>query len=228
MGQFDVMETLFVLEVNKVKSLLFFFLLCFASLLQANPAIKVIGLFKDKALVEIEGKHKMMRKGESYREYILEYADSKRAIISLNGVSSQYLLGTSGGGIQFKKAKSSAYHIKANQHGMYLTQGSINNQLMNFIVDTGATFISMNKAHADSLGIDVIGEGQPINIRTASAIVKGYSVTLESVKVGSININNVEATVLLGEQPDTVLLGMSFLKHLKVKHSGSVMTFEKL
>jgi len=195
----------------------------------AAPNIKVIGLFKDKALVAIDGKHKLIRKGDTYKDFTLEYADSKRAVISYEGISKKYYLGSpSSGGMQFKKAKSSAYHIKANPMGMYVTQGSINSKPMNFIVDTGATMVSMNQADAERLGINGPRDGEEIKVMTASAVVKAYKVKLETVKVGEIQIKDVDATVLLSEQPDTVLLGMSFLKNLRVKQSGSVMSLEKI
>jgi len=193
----------------------------------AAPTIKVIGLFKDKALVSVDGKNKLIRKGQSYKDFVLEYADSKRAVISYNGVPTKYTLGATGGRLQFKKSKSSAYRISANPQGMYFTQGSINNTAMEFIVDTGATMVSMNEDHAERLGINAKRDGQEINIKTASAVVKGYKVKLKTVKVGDIQIRDVDATVLMSKQPDTILLGMSFLKNLRVNHSGSVMTLEK-
>jgi len=194
----------------------------------AAPTIKVIGLFKDKALVSVDGKNKIIRKGESYNDFVLEYADSKRAVISYNGVPTKYTLGATGGGLQFKKTKSSAYQISANPQGMYIAQGSINNTPMGFIVDTGATMVSMNEDHAERLGINAKRDGQEVNIKTASAVVKGYKVKLKSVKVGEIQIRDVDATVLMSKQPDMILLGMSFLKNLRVNHSGSVMTLEKV
>ena len=209
-------------------SLLFSFFLLFTLNVNSAPSIKVVGLFKDKALVNVDGKNKLIRKDQTYKEFTLEYADSKRAIISFNGVSKEYQLGSTGGGFQFKKAKSSAYRINANPQGMYFTQGSINGTPMNFIVDTGATMVSMNEEHAARLGINAKRDGQEIKISTASAIVKGFKVKLKTVKVGEIQIRDVDATVLMGKQPDTILLGMSFLRNLRVNQSGSVMTFEKV
>ena len=218
--------------MNKMKKISFislFIISIFISLQVCSaPAIKVVGLFKDKALINVDGKNKLIRKGQTYKEYTLEYADSKRAIISFNGVSKNYQLGSTGGGFQFKKAKSSAYKINANAQGMYFTNGSINGTPMDFIVDTGATMVSMNKEHALRLGINAKRDGQEIKIMTASAVVKGYKVRLKSVKVGEILIKDVDATVLMSQQPDKILLGMSFLKNLRVNQTGSVMTFEKV
>ena len=202
-------------------------LLFFSLYVHSAPTIKVIGLFKDKALVTVDGKNKLLRKGEIFKEFLLEYADSKRAVISYNGVPAKYTLGSTGGGLRFKKANSSAYRISANPQGMYFTQGSINNTPVNFIVDTGATMVSMNEDHAKKLGIIAKRDGEKINIKTASAVVKGYKVKLKTVKVGEIQINDIDATVLMSKQPDTILLGMSFLNNLRVNHSGSVMTLEK-
>lgn len=214
--------------MNKMRYFLAILFLFLSISVHAAPTLKVIGLFKDKALVTVDGKNKLIRKGETYKEYLLEYADAKRAVISFNGVSKKYTLGESSGGLQFKKAKSSAFRISANPQGMYFTQGSINNKPMAFIVDTGATMVSMNEDHAKQLGLNAKRDGQAIRIKTASAVVKGYKVKLKTVKVGEIQIRDVDATVLMSKQPDTILLGMSFLKNLRVNHSGSVMTLEKV
>lgn len=214
--------------VTKMKRFFVSLLFIVSLNIHAEPSLKVIGLFKDKALVSIDGKNKLLRKGQPYQNFVLESANSKGAVISYQGASKKYQLGNNASGMQFKKARSSAFRITADPNGMYLTQGSINGKPMSFVVDTGATYVSMNQAHAKQLGIDAKRDGIPVKVMTASATVKAYNVKLKNVKIGEIQQSNVVATVMTGSHPEIILLGMSFLKHLKISHSGSVMTLEKL
>ena len=58
-------------------------------------------------------------------------------------------------------------------------------------------------------------------------LVPVWNIMLDNVKVGGITVPQVEAVVLNGDQPRTVLLGMSFLKHLKLQRNGSAMVLEQ-
>lgn len=49
---------------------------------------------------------------------------------------------------------------------------------------------------------------------------------LSTFLLGNIRVNHVEATVIEGSYPDIVLLGMSFLKHVKLSEHRGVMQIE--
>lgn len=212
--------------LNKIYTLFFLFAISFSVI--AEPSVKVIGLFSDKALLLIDGTRKMLRTGESYEDLVLESANANEAVISYRGVSKKYTMGHSSGSISFVKPKRASFTITADSRGMYYTQGSVNGHPMDFIVDTGATMVSLNKHHAQMLGINPEKDGKEINVLTASQKVKGYKVRLKSVNLGSIRLRDVDATIIMGDQPAVVLLGMSFLKHLKITNSGNMMRLEKL
>lgn len=92
-------------------------------------------------------------------------------------------------------------------------------------MDTGANVLAINSLDAKRLGIDYQA-GNPIKVATASDLVDGYQVNLSSVILGNIRVNHVEATVIEGSYPDIVLLGMSFLKHVKLSEHRGVMQIE--
>ena len=79
--------------------------------------------------------------------------------------------------------------------------------------------ISGNIAH--SLGIDYKNNGIKANVLTASERTNGYTITLNSVQLGSIKLLNIAAIVLDGEQPEMILIGMSFLKKLDLQYTGN-------
>ena len=110
---------------------------------------------------------------------------------------------------------------------MYSTVGFINGQQVNFLVDTGATWIAMNVHQARSLGINFRYIGKRGSVSTANGIVPFYQVILDKVRVGEIELLNVAAGVLEGSSPPQVLLGNSFLNRVEMQRHGQVMLLKK-
>lgn len=192
----------------------------------AGVKVKVSGLFKDKAILVIDGNQRLMRAGETSPEGVkLIESNSKRAIIEIDGVQSTQSLGSHIGG-GFSEPESRSVHIYPTR-GMYTVVGSINGYPVNFVVDTGATAVSMNSREARRLGIDYAVEGRPGLSQTASGIVKVYIVRLKRVKVGDIELTNVEGSVHEGNFPTEVLLGMSFLGRLEMSREDGVLELRK-
>ena len=110
---------------------------------------------------------------------------------------------------------------------MYATAGFINGQPVNFLVDTGATWIAMNSHQARSLGINFRFLGKRGHVSTANGVVPIYRVTLAKVRVGEIELTNVAAGVLEGNSPEEVLLGNSFLNRVEMQRQGQVMLLKQ-
>jgi len=98
---------------------------------------------------------------------------------------------------------------------------------VNFLVDTGATLISMNKHHAKRIGLNYKIEGEEGLTSTAAGFAKVYRVKLKKVKVGNIELKDVDASVHDGDFPDIILLGNSFLNRLYMSREGRLMKLEK-
>jgi len=69
--------------------------------------------------------------------------------------------------------------------------------------------------------------GQPVQVSTANGVVNAYVVTIANLKIGSISLSQVSATVLEGGSPAIVLLGMSALSRLEMKRQGTALTLTK-
>ena len=96
---------------------------------------------------------------------------------------------------------------------------------MRFMVDTGATSIAIPAADANRLRIDY-QKGRRVSTQTANGVAPAYLVTLDSVRIGGIELNNVEAIVI--EQGLAVgLLGNSFLSRTEMRREGQTMTLTK-
>ncbi len=187
--------------------------------------VKVIALFSNKALLEIAGEQKILSKGESYRGVELISASGRGAVISIDGDKRKIGLNQSIQG-KFKTVERSKSRIYPDAAGMYFIDGKINGRSTHFLVDTGATFVTMSGQHAALVGIDY-RRGTRGLAQTATETVTVWQVYLHSITVGDIKLSNVEASVIEGSQPGNVLLGNSFLKRTQIQRKGSVMELQK-
>lgn len=165
---------------------------------ESKDGVKVLSIQQNSATVEVDGSRRQLRFGDN------------------SVVSSQY-----------KKRESITVTVAPDARGMYMTNGSINELPVSFLVDTGATTIAMNAQQARRLGIDFRFRGKPTVVATASGAAKAYYVTLDKVSVGSITLRNITAVVIDGQFPIQVLLGMSFLGQLEIQHEGALMRLKK-
>ncbi|MGH8524451.1 MAG: retropepsin-like aspartic protease family protein [Gammaproteobacteria bacterium] len=188
----------------------------------------VVGLFKDKAILDINGKQRLLAAGHQAPEGItLISANSKEAVIEVEGKRGIYALGNRIGS-QFTSATVGAtVQISPNHMGMYNVGGAINGFAVSFMVDTGATQVAMNKHLARRLDIDYRLIGNEGVSSTASGIVKSFGVTLKKVRVGDIELMDVPATVIDGDFPTETLLGMSFLSRVDMDHEGRLMVLRE-
>jgi len=191
--------------------------------------IRITGLFKDKALVEIDGKQRLLRQGEISPEGVkLVSANAREAVLEVNGARGSYRLG---GHISNSYAPPDRSQVSVqiwpDSSGGYRVIGSINGYPVKMLVDTGATTIAMNAAEAKRLGLDFRVIGQPSMASTAGGVVRSYMVVLQRVKIGDIELRNVEAAVIDGTHPTDVLLGMSFLGRLDLAEKGQMLELTK-
>ena len=194
----------------------------------AVDKIVVNGLFTNMAIVTIDGKQRTLKPGKPSPEGVLLIsANSKEAVIEIDGKQETYTLGTHIGS-NFKASDDNVIiTIAPDQGGMYMVNGSINNYQVKFLVDTGATLISMNKYHAKRLGISYKLKGIPSTSVTASGHARTYLVNLKKVKVGDIELNDVTASVHDSGFPDVILLGNSFLNRVSMSREGPLLQLEK-
>ena len=193
----------------------------------AAPKITVVGLFKDTAIVVIDGTRRLLRAGDTSPEGVtLVSADSKEAVLEIDGERKRYGLGGQIGGT-FERPEGAKVRIWPTPNRMYAVLGSINGYPVEFLVDTGATLVSMSAREARRLGIDFRVVGTPSYSSTASGIAKIFLVNLDRVKVGDIELRNVAGAVHDGDFPPATLLGMSFLSRLNMRQDGQVLELEK-
>ena len=211
-----------------MKSFILILLACvtltFQQTVNAIDKVEVQGLFSNKAVLLIDGERHIIAVGKISPEGVKVVSVNRSgAVLEVDGKQKQYDLG-SAISTSFAERKSRKETIYVNSTGMYMTFGNINGRSARFLVDTGATAVSMNTKQAKQLGIRYDKVGIPAGVSTASGYEKAYRVRLKSVTVGNITETNVEALVIDGDHPGPILLGMTFLGRLGVEHSGNAMT----
>ena len=212
----------------KITSILLILLLCIPSLSKAVEKVSVIGLFKDKAVLKIDGKQRLLKKGKTSPEGVkLISADSQEAVLEINGEVKTMKLGTNISNRFKTTTKKTIHTIAPDDQGMYFTNGSINGFQINFLVDTGATFISMNRNVARRIGLNYKLDGRKSQSQTANGISNIYILKLKKVKIGDIEFRDVEGSVHDGDFPSVVLLGNSFLSRLNMEREGRVLKLVK-
>lgn len=180
----------------------------------AASNVQVVGLFPGAAVLNVDGQRKLVKVGQSGPGGVqVVSADSRGAVLRVNGVERSYGLSReySEG---FAEAQKTSLSVAKGQGGHYWVAGSINEQMVHFMVDTGATSVAMNEGQAQRLGLDYRVNGQPMQVSTASGVAKGWRIVLPQVKVGGLEVLGVEAVVVAGNFPSETLLGMSFLSRV--------------
>ena len=113
--------------------------------------------------------------------------------------------------------------LNQDQRGQYRVRGAINMSPVTFLVDTGASLIAMSERHARAVGLDY-SQAEVGKVQTAQGLANAYFTNLAQVSIGGIMLHNVKATVITGDYPTDVLLGMSFLNQVNMRDMEGVLT----
>ncbi|HEX2531028.1 MAG TPA: TIGR02281 family clan AA aspartic protease [Burkholderiaceae bacterium] len=193
--------------------------------LAAAAQIDVVGLFPGKAVLVIDnGPPKTYSVGSTIVDGIrLVGVNSSTATIDSSGKRQTIAIGEHVNRTTPSGPASVTLH--ANSQGHFVTQGQINGGTMRMLVDTGATMIALSAADATRLSINY-KKGMPGYVNTANGTAPVYRVTLNTVKVGDIELHQVDAVVHENGLP-FALLGMSFLNRTEMRREGTQMILTK-
>lgn len=201
------------------------FLFLFAPCLAAAADIHVIALTAGKAVVRINGgKPQTLAAGQATPEGIkLIEATSASAIFEVSG-KRRTLVAGEGGAIATTAAatRGNSVTLVADGRGHFVTTGVVNGISLRFMVDTGATSVVLPSSDARRAGINYLAAPRAIT-QTANGLIPVYTLKLDTLKVGDIEANNVDAIVVEGDQLPIALLGMSFLNRMEMKRDGQTM-----
>jgi aspartyl protease family protein len=198
------------------------------SLAAAAQSVALQGMMGGKALLIVDGSPpRTVGVGESHKGVTVLSTLGDQAVVEIGGKRHTLRVGDApasvgGGGAN---ASGSRIVIPAGSGGHFVTQGSINGRAVQFVVDTGATSVAMGIAEATRLGIDY-RKGEPGLVSTANGTTSMYKVKLASVRIGDVEIREVDASVLPAAMP-VILLGNSFLTRFQMKRENDMLVLER-
>lgn len=107
--------------------------------------------------------------------------------------------------------------LKQNRHGHYIVHGMINETPVVFLLDTGATQVSIPAHIAKQLQLENYGASL---VNTANGSTTVYQTRLQQLSIGNIYLSDVSANINPSMQSNEILLGMSALKRVEFSQVG--------
>lgn len=212
----------------KVSALALATVLALAGAAQAQ-SVALSGMLGGKALVIVDGSPpKTVAAGESYRGVRIIATQGDQAVVEIAGQRHALRVGeapASVGSQTGSGAGNGKIVLTAGSGGHFLTQGQINGRSVQLLVDTGATLVAMSVADAERIGLNYKA-GQPIRTSTANGVGTGWRIQLASVRLGDVEVHDVDAAVISGAMP-YVLLGNSFLTRFQMARTNDQLVLDK-
>ena len=202
--------------------------LCAATSAAFAESVALAGMLGNKALLVVNGSApKTVAAGETHQGIKVVSTTADQAVIEQAGKRVILRVGdapvSTGGGSSI--SRGTRIVLTAGSGGHFVTAGQINGKSVQFMVDTGATSIAMGAQDAERAGINYKA-GQMIGISTANGNTQGYRIKLNSVRIGDVEVFDVDAVVTPQAMP-YMLLGNSFLTRFQMTRENEQMTLVK-
>lgn len=193
-------------------------------------SVTLTGTIGSRAILIVDGgAPKTVAVGETYQGVKLLSLQGEQATVEAAGKKLALRMDTpvslGGSGASSGGGSGTRIVLTAGSGGHFLTQGAINGKAVSFVLDTGATAVALSEADAQRIGLD-FSKGQPMMLSTANGVAKGFRVKLDSVRVGDVEVYDVDAIVSPESMP-YVLLGNSFINHFSMRRDADQMVLEK-
>lgn len=112
--------------------------------------------------------------------------------------------------------------IGQGNHGHYFVDGAINDYFLNFVVDTGASIVTLPQSVATSAGLRCLTQ---VTMRTGNGNTRACTTIIQKFRFGTFTLREVEAVI--APNLDQPLLGMNVLKRFRVEQDGGQMRLSK-
>jgi aspartyl protease family protein len=198
---------------------------CTAPTAARSSSVELEALLGSTAVLMINGQRQTLRVGQTLDGVTLVATQPATATLEIDGRTQTIGL-SQRVGTQFQAPQEKVVTIARDAAMQYQTTAIINGRSVLVLVDTGANTVALSAAQARAMNIDYSG-GVPGKVETASGLSTGYEITLQSVAVGGIEVNSVPAMVIEGDYPGTVLLGMTFLQHVKMQENNGILSLSR-
>jgi len=192
--------------------------------LAAQAQVSLIGVMGDKAAVLAldGGEPKAVRVGQTWNGVTIISVEKTQATVEINGERRVLALGQHYRGVAPALSSRPSATLAADDRGHFFAEAAINDVSLRVVVDTGASVVVIPAADAARLKLDW-RRGEKRTLQTANGPTTGYLLKLTKIKVGNIELHDVDGIVLEQGLP-IALLGMSFLNRVEMKRDGDTMT----
>ena len=191
-------------------------------------SVTLAGSMGNKALLVIDGQPHTLAVGQSAMGVTLLQLADGQAQVQRGGSTATLRLGGAPARLTgTPAATTSAQEIvmPVGLGGHFTSAGSINGRAVQFMVDTGATLVALSQGEAERIGLDYRSAPRALT-QTANGAVPVHRVSLSAVRVGEVEVSNVEAIVMPAQMP-YVLLGNSFLSRFQMRRDNDVLRLER-
>ena len=191
-------------------------------------AVALSGILGSKALLVVDGSEpRAVAAGDAHRGVKVISVQGDAAVLEIGGQRQTMRVGSAPVSVGKSAPGGTGVRIvlTADSAGHFVTQGTINSRAVQFLVDTGATTIGLSMADADRIGL-IYRQGQVVQVGTANGVVRGWKISLSSVRLNDVEVYNVDAIVTPVGLP-YVLLGNSFLTRFQMTRTNEQMVLEK-
>ncbi|MFM2275242.1 MAG: hypothetical protein RL211_1114 [Pseudomonadota bacterium] len=192
-------------------------------------SVALAGMLSGKALMIVDsGAPKGVAVGETYRGVRVVSTQGEFAVVEIAGKRHTLRVGDAPASVGGKGGAGSSgtkVVLTAGTGGHFVAQGQINGRTIQMVVDTGASLVSISAADASRMGL-VYQDGQPVRLSTANGVINGWKIKLSSVRLGDVEIYEVDAVVSPAAMP-FVLLGNSYLSRFQMTRTNDQMLLEK-
>jgi aspartyl protease family protein len=202
--------------------------LALGGLVHCAPAwctdVGVVGLFPNKAVVMLDGVGpKTVAVGQKLPGNItLVSVEHDSATFDIDGKRKTIRLGEAHSSTPMT---NSSIALTADARGHYFVDAQVNSQGVRFMVDTGATLVTLSSGDAERLGLNYLA-GPVMRLNTVNGLARAWQVRLDTLRIGGITQNNVEAAVVeFATIPS--LLGMNVLNRMDMHQNGDTLTLTK-
>lgn len=187
----------------------------------AATSVSVSGVMGDKALISVNGgAPRVMRPGETVGAVRLLAVGPNGVDILLD--NRRYKL-TIGQGVS-AAAPSAAPRavLTADGRGHFIANGMVNGLPVRFMVDTGASLVALPASVARRAGVNLVN-ATPVVINTANGQARAHRVVINTLRLGDIGVNLVDALVVDDDALSLPMLGMSFLNRTNMQREGDTL-----
>ena len=199
--------------------------LCLVSGGAGAQDVGLAGVMGSRALLMIDGgEPQAVAVGQSLSGVKVISVQGDQAVVEIGGRKRPLRVGQHAIGAAPADGSGTIVMAADNQGHFYAT-GSVNGAAVRFLVDTGATMVSLGASDARRIGLD-FNRGQKGMTQTANGQTMVSKVKLDTVRIGDVTLHNVDALIHQTEMP-MALLGMSFLNRMEMQRDGSTMTLRK-